>query len=553
MSDLFSHMGDPLGVGGAGESRRPAKATWTVGSQRPRIEVNPPTMAVASLSAPSLFDADHLMNKPPYEETLMSMEEVRQSAGTNGLTAVSAFSGGGGSVTGFAMAGWRDAAAIEFVDSARGTLRSNYPAINLSPAEVLAEVQRWYKRNKEEVERVGLEYAVNKETVTKGKETEASFGWEQVQDALASDDASDLYQRMRHEVNAAVLSSHADEIADGCMVMWGDDVRGMDPYAFMDALGMKAGELDCFEGSPPCKAFSLSGVREGKWGVRSFYSGERHQKTDDLFLEYMRLALAFKAKTFIAENVSGLTVGKAGDDVLMPFIKEMEAAGYFVECKELDAADYGVPQRRPRVFIQGIRKGLLDKDGEQVMPHWPTALSYRHTVSDAVAEVESPQEEIVESWIGTRDELAEAHPEIDPEIVERVWDRQRKSWESGGSRFAVGDAWRAVGPGGKPDNTYFNLNRAHPDMPCPTITATAARSISAAGASHYSEPRKFTPTEAARIFTFPGEYHFEGDVEQRSERIARSVPPLLMRALASSIAEALKKVAVDKEIREEGE
>ncbi len=492
-----------------------------------------------------LFDVEDVLDIPEYASTQMTIDDVHRVAGTNGFKSISTFTGCGGSATGFAMAGWNELMATEFVDAARNTFASNYESTVIEPQELLALAEQWFAENKELASGAGVQLISNKQVKVKDKVVQPSLSWELIQDELPdSDESRDVFGQMRRWVNDQAFSAHADEIANGKIILWGDDIRGLDPYAMMEALGLEPGELDCFEGSPPCKNFSMAGVREAKWGKVAAYSGERKQKSDDLFFEYMRLVLAFRPKSFVAENVQGLALGAAVDHVLKPFEEEMRQSGYIVDHRLLNAADFGVPQERPRLFVQGIRVGLVDKLGRQIKPAWPKAQEYRYTVNQAISGVESTIEQITESWLGTKADLFSTHGDVPEEAIKKFW-KDRFNIKDTDSRFAVGAAWYILGPGGSPENTYFQLVRSHPDRPVPTITATSAGNIAAAGITHPSECRKFTTPELRALFTFPRDYKFDGNTEQQGERMGRSVPPYLMKAIAEKLSNTLKKVHKD--------
>ena len=529
------------------QSATPAKKrTWKVQKgQNKEIISNGISRRTAHDDMFDLFDVEDIMDIPEYSTTQMTLDDVHRVAGTNGFKSISTFTGCGGSATGFAMAGWQELMATEFVDAARNTFASNYESAVIEPHELLELAEQWFADNKELASAAGVRLITNKRVKVKDKVIPPSLSWELIQDGLPnSDEARDVFGQMRRWVNDQAFSTHTDDIKDGRIVLWGDDIRGLDPYAMMAALGLEPGELDCFEGSPPCKCFSMAGVREDKWGKVVAYSGERKQKSDDLFFEYMRLVLAFKPRSFIAENVQGLALGAAVDHVLKPFEDEMRKAGYIVDHRLLNAADFGVPQERPRLFVQGIRAGLVDKLGRQIKPAWPKPQEYRYTVNQAISGVESSIEQIVESWLGTKEDLISTYGNIPDEVIKTFW-KDRFSIKETDSRFAVGAAWYVLGPGSSPENTYFQLVRSHPDRPAPTITATSAGNIAAAGITHPSECRKFTIPELRSLFTFPRDYKFDGTTEQQGERMGRSVPPYLMKALASRLASTLNKVHKD--------
>lgn len=166
------------------------------------------------------------------------------------------------------------------------------------------------------------------------------------------------------------------------------DIREVSAGDILDAINMVPGQLDLFDGSPPCSSFSTAGKREKLWGKVKKYS-DSEQRTDDLFFEFARLLKGIQPKVFIAENVKGLTIGTAkqmlGSAQMDMFWNQDETiyhklcdAGYVVEWRVLNAANFGVPQSRNRCIFVGVRKDIL------LPPAYPKALGYQYTVRDAI-------------------------------------------------------------------------------------------------------------------------------------------------------------------------
>ena len=125
--------------------------------------------------------------------------------------------------------------------------------------------------------------------------------------------------------------------------------------------------LAILDGSPPCSTFSLAGDRGKTWGKnKKFKEGQASQVLDTLFFDYIDLAKELQPKIVIAENVKGLMQGKAVK-YLTEVHKQLDKAGYISNHYLLDASKMGVPQKRERVFVIGIRKDLakpfVEKDG----------------------------------------------------------------------------------------------------------------------------------------------------------------------------------------------
>lgn len=280
-------------------------------------------------------------------------------------------------------------------------------------------------------------------------------------------------------------------------VLDGRDIREVRGSDILQATGLKVGELDVFDGSPPCASFSTAGKREKGWGTVKKYS-DVEQRSDDLFFEYARLLGELKPRAFVAENVSGLVKGTA-KGYFKEILKALEGQGYRVRARLLDAQWLGVPQKRQRLIFIGYREDL------GLEPDHPSPLSYRYSIREALTGLKVPVE-----------------------------DKAAVSIE----RFAIGKEWKNLGEG-ETSERYFNLVRPMGREPAPTVTATSG-SIGAASIIHYEEARKFTASEMRRICSFPDDFQLLGDYSQQVERLGRAVPPVMMCAIARAVAAKLK-------------
>jgi DNA (cytosine-5)-methyltransferase 1 len=283
------------------------------------------------------------------------------------------------------------------------------------------------------------------------------------------------------------------------------DIREVQPQEILDALGLKVGELDVLDGSPPCASFSTSGKREKGWGETKAYSDSK-QRTDDLFHEFIRILRGLRPKMFVAENVDGLVRGVARG-YFVEILRELRASGYRVQAVSLDAAWLGVPQHRRRLIFVGVRENLATE------PRHPEPLPYVYTVADAIP------------WVLG----GEAPPGLGPTAIDA-----KASFVG----YAIEPAWFRLRLG-EVSRKYLNLIRSDPGRPSPTVTATGGQQ-GAAAVTHPIEPRKYTLAELRRICSFPDDFVLPGDDYPRSwERLGRSVPPVMMRAIASTVAEVL--------------
>lgn len=315
------------------------------------------------------------------------------------------------------------------------------------------------------------------------------------------------------------------------------DIRTVKAIDILKATGLKKGELDVFDGSPPCASFSTAGKREKGWGEEKKYSDLR-QRTDDLFFEYARLLRGLQPKVFVAENVSGLVKGSAKGYFKL-ILQELESCGYRVGVKVLDAQWLGVPQARSRTIFVGVREDL------GLLPAHPSPLSYRYTIREALPWVKSTR-----FMLGTHsvNETWQDAGEVSSPCIKAS--PPSKGFSSGGGFIevdrasllgpAVGREWDKLEPGGQSEK-YFSLVRPHLDEPCPTVTAIGG--TPAAAVTHPTERRKFSIAELKRICAFPDDFQLTGSYAQQWERLGRAVPPIMMRAVATTILEEiLRKV-----------
>lgn len=158
------------------------------------------------------------------------------------------------------------------------------------------------------------------------------------------------------------------------------DIRKIQPEEILQAINLEQGEIDIFDGSPPCASFSTAGKREAAWGKVKEYSDTK-QRVDDLFFEYARLLKGLQPKVFVAENVSGLIKGTA-KGYFLNILKELKGCGYEVVARVLDAQWLGVPQMRQRLIFIGVRNDLVQQ--YDVHPIHPKPLPYYYTVREAL-------------------------------------------------------------------------------------------------------------------------------------------------------------------------
>ena len=141
--------------------------------------------------------------------------------------------------------------------------------------------------------------------------------------------------RVAVEYDATAVETHRKNMPDVLHIC--DDIRDIDFTGYKD-------DIDLVVGGPPCQPFSVSGKQLGTLDVR------------DMVPEFVRVVREVRPKAFLMENVKGLTSPR-----FMPYlesrIEELKRIGYDVHWQVLNAADYGIPQNRHRLFIIGVPIG----------------------------------------------------------------------------------------------------------------------------------------------------------------------------------------------------
>ena len=303
------------------------------------------------------------------------------------------------------------------------------------------------------------------------------------------------------------------------------DIKKLTGTYLMEQAGVKVGELDILDGSPPCSAFSMAGsISHGGGNTHADAFNKTKQYSDikgvenveDLFFEFLRVAKDIKPKVIIGENVEGLTMGEA-KEYFHKIQNTFEDIGYLIVANVLDSSYFGVPQSRKRCFFIGVREDFAEKVGINFMTMYqlyPDKNDFRTTLGEAINDVVNDDKK----------ELDYLFDKISPEkAVGKTLIKMPKDPD----KVLTGMDYHDKGH-------HFNLKRSSLRKPCPTITAMG-NLAGVAGTCHPLEDRKFTIKELKRIMSLPEDFKLTGKHKQQSERIGRMVPPLMMKALAESV------------------
>lgn len=290
------------------------------------------------------------------------------------------------------------------------------------------------------------------------------------------------------------------------------DVNDVDLNQLMETCGLEPGTLDLLFGGPPCQTFSQIGK------LKSL-----NDERGALLFTMVKYAKILRPKAVVIENVKALLSAKnlAGDKggVVQDLTRALERIGYAVSMQVLNAVDFGVAQKRQRLFIVAV------KDGESF--DFPSSRGIVTTVGKVLSKLPKPT---------AKDKLPKFPNHVD---VTPAGDKHRISYVSEGEYLAkAANAPAAVrGRLSAKDTTKFlrvGRNKQANTLRCGEIFF------------HPVEDRYLTPREYMRIHGFPDDYILQGPIRGRSgsvrdldqhRQVANSVPP----AVALAVGEMLIK------------
>jgi DNA (cytosine-5)-methyltransferase 1 len=256
------------------------------------------------------------------------------------------------------------------------------------------------------------------------------------------------------------------------------DIATLSGAECLRLAGINAGELDLLDGSPPCQGFSTAGKRR------------LDDPRNSLFGEYARLVKELQPKVFVMENVTGLVKGYM-KQVYLTIIKTLRGCGYRVRGEILNAMYFGVPQSRERVILIGVRDDLRTE------PSHPKPQIRPRTVREVIGDLEQDESDLS---FNTQTRTASVMRSIHPGCCDpRHHSHYKERWD-------------------------------HP-------AATQLHDF--LGYFHVWHPTAFRPLtllEWKRLGSFPDDFRFM-DKKIGCALIGNSVPPLMMKAIATHIRE----------------
>ena len=246
---------------------------------------------------------------------------------------------------------------------------------------------------------------------------------------------------------------------------------------------------DVVVGGFPCQGFSLA---------------NRLRSVDDdrneLYKFFYRTIKAKQPKFFIAENVKGI-LSLGGGMVVERIAADFAKAGYRVERRLVNMADYGVPQTRQRVIFVGQRKDM----GKEFLFKFPEPTHGKT---------------LPKKWVSI--EAALRHfpdPDRPNAVVNHVYSAYKVAFRN-----------------------FTGHRRTDPAKPCPTILARGNGGGGVCAIPHYNGKRRLTVRESAAVQTFPDDFEFKGAMNACYRQIGNAVPVLFAEQLGRALCRAEKEL-----------
>ena len=275
-------------------------------------------------------------------------------------------------------------------------------------------------------------------------------------------------------------------------------------------------DVDMVVGGPPCQGFSTVG------------KGDANDLRNSLFQQFVRIVRITSPKIIIFENVTGM-LAKKNELILKRIFSSFEKLGYNMDARVLSADDFGVPSRRKRTIIIGVKGG---------QPLFPTPRFGKKkpyiSVREAFSDLSSVNGEIFNHDLERSklsNKLDEKRLKYIPDGAGVRYEKDEIKYLPKRLRFDVD--WNEIN---EKRFRQTRLQRLPWDVPGPTILTSRTMYY------HPQENRYLTAREAAKCQSFPNEFVFKGSVTAQFRQIGNAVPPELARFIGKEI----KKIDFDK-------
>lgn len=325
---------------------------------------------------------------------------------------------------------------------------------------------------------------------------------------------------------------------------WSEDPN-YESHQGLDKL-LDGESLDLIIGGPPCQAYSVAGRIRDKNGMTDDYRNY-------LFEGYMKIVRKYKPKLFVFENVPGILSAKPGGTPVTELIKrEIERSGYEIvddlkRHAQVDLFEYGVPQKRKRVIVIGLRKEIYP-DPQKVLKffyeeHLPKYKEPTKTVREAIEDLPEllPLEKEINVYgkkhsHSFKEEVPNHLPRFHNERDIKIFNLLADDIESGRCEYISSESLKQLYT--KITGKTSNVHKYHVlrwDKPSNTIPAHLYKD----GLRHiHPDPRQartITVREAARLQTFDDDYEFISSAGENYKMIGNAVPPKFSEKLSAAL------------------
>ena len=290
------------------------------------------------------------------------------------------------------------------------------------------------------------------------------------------------------------------------------DIKEMGSSDYSNILKENNPEKLLLVGGPPCQPFSKAGY----WVTHKNRLGSEDPR--NMIGQYLRLIEELKPDGFLLENVESLLHPKNAQAVLD--LKEaIDKLNYNFIIYRANSLDFGVPQKRKRVFFIASKKGII---GDPVKTHG--------TDKEILFDSNLKLHERVIDWIGKYD--TEKYFEPEELTIGKTYDTQLKQIPPGKNYFALTERDGHPNPQFEANKRFWSfLLKLHPNLPSWTVAAQPGPWV---GPFHWNNRRLRVP-EIAALQTFPEDYHFVGTRRSIQKQIGNAVPSLMGEAIVKHL------------------
>jgi DNA (cytosine-5)-methyltransferase 1 len=278
-----------------------------------------------------------------------------------------------------------------------------------------------------------------------------------------------------------------------------DDIQRLSSESLLTRAGISRSRVDLISGGPPCQSFSICKIPKG--------GRSEMDPRDGMLRHFLRLTKRIRPPAFVLENVPGL-LSKSGGKIFRDLILSFQSLGYQTVHSVVNAADYGVPQVRRRLFVIGSLESL-DVPRFPRPTHGPRKMGHH-----------------IKPYVSIRDAISKLGPHLPNQRIPINREKKQKLL----SNLRPGSEWK---------------HWRHRDLwngPSRCLTAHCRDDW-----VHPKEPRAGSVRELAVLQTFPLNYVFRGpfnapnnsQLSFQYRQVGNSVPVLMAKAIGSALIDSV--------------